>query len=257
MSPRDPRLALQLYTLRNSGLSLAELLPLIAAAGYDGVETASLAGVEAAWLRSELAANGLTVASAHVALTALRDDLAATLRYHTELGTPLLIVPWLREEDRPDSADGWRRLGSQLGELSKRVAEAGFGLAYHNHDFELTVEDGRHGLEWLADGGLAGGLAGSLGIELDVGWVAAVGLAPLALMDRLGSQVVRVHAKDVAALGSATWADVGHGVLDWSPLLGAARAAAVDWLVVEHDDPTDPLGSMRRSAAALRALLTS
>lgn len=253
MSPRDPRLALQLYTLRNSGSSLAELLPLIAAAGYDGVETASLAGVEAARLRGELAANGLAVASAHVALTALQGDLDATLRYHSELGTPLLVVPWLREEDRPDSADGWRRLGSELGELSMRVAESGFGLAYHNHDFELTVEDGRYGLEWLADGGLDG----NLGIELDIGWVAAVGLAPLALMDRLGDQVVRVHAKDVAALGSATWADVGHGALDWPPLLGAARAAAVDWLVVEHDDPTDPLGSMRRSAAALRALSTS
>lgn len=80
---------------------------------------------------------------------------------------------------------------------------------------------------------------------------------PLTLLDRLGSQVVRLHAKDVTALGSAVWEDVGHGALDWPPLLLAARAAAVEWLVVEHDDPTEPLDSMRLSAAALRALLAA
>ncbi|MBX3142578.1 MAG: sugar phosphate isomerase/epimerase [Trueperaceae bacterium] len=249
----SPRIALQLYTLRNSGRGLEELLPLVAAAGYDGVETASLAGVDAIWLRDKLADNGLAVASAHVALKTLREDLGATVAYHAALGTPLLVVPWLSEEDRPGSADGWRALGGELGELSRRVRQAGMGLAYHNHDFELVFEDGRSWLESLANGGLDGGL----GIEVDVGWVAAVGLSPLTLLDRLGSQVVRLHAKDVTALGSAVWEDVGHGALDWPPLLLAARAAAVEWLVVEHDDPTEPLDSMRLSAAALRALLAA
>lgn len=251
MSGSLPRLALQLYTVRKSGKGLEELLPLIAAAGYDGVETASLAGIEAAWLREQLAANGLVVASAHVALAALREDLGASLRYHQELGTPLLVVPWLQEEDRPATASGWHALGSELGELARRVADLGMGLAYHNHDFELDSGDGRTGLEALAAAGLAAGLK----LELDVGWVAAVGLSPLEMLGRFGDQVVRLHAKDVTASGRASWEDVGYGALDWPPLIAAARAAGTEWLVVEHDDPPDPLASLGRSAGALRALL--
>lgn len=244
------RLALQLYSVRGSGLSLRELLPTIRAAGYDGVETADLSGVSASDLRSSLAEHGLALASAHVALARLREDLPNVLDYFAEAGTALLVVPWLPQGERPSSAAGWRALGAELGELAARVAGAGFGLAYHNHDFELTEHDGAAGIELLA----AAGRGGGLGVQLDLGWVAATGNSPVAALEGLGESVVSLHVKDVAQLGSAAWEDVGHGVIDWAAVTAAAPADLA-WLVVEHDDPADPVASLQRSAAALRALV--
>lgn len=250
MTAVGKRLALQLYTARRSGLALAELLPAVRAAGYDGVESADLSGVAAGDLRRTLADNELALASAHVSLNRLRDEPASVIDYFSEAGAPLLVVPWLAPDDRPTTADGWRSLGAELGELAARVAAAGFGLAYHNHDFELSEHGGVTGLELLADAGRAGGL----GVQLDLGWVAATGRSPVAMLGSLSDSVVSLHIKDVAAFGTTAWEDVGHGAIDWSTAIAAAPVDLV-WLVVEHDDPADPLAAMRRSATALRALL--
>ena len=50
-------------------------------------------------------------------------------------------------------------------------------------------------------------------------------------------------------------ADVGTGTLDWDAILPAAKAAGVEWFVVEHDFPSDPLGSIRASYDFLAAKL--
>lgn len=246
-----PSVGLQLYTVRAAPLGLEELLDAVAAAGYDGVESVGTQGVEPERLRDALERSGLSLASAHVPLASLRGDLDGVIAAHRVLGTPLLVVPYLDAAERPDSADAWRVLGADLGALGARLRDAGLGLAYHHHDFELAGAAGDEPLRHL----LGGASADDLGLELDTGWLLQANREPVEWLADFGARAVRLHVKDLRRGTSPPWVDVGDGELALGATVDAARAQGVPWLVVEHDAPTDPLETMRRSARALRAAL--
>jgi len=248
-----PSIGLQLYTVRNAELPLGALLAAVADAGYAGVESVGTQGVEAAELRASLDEAGLELASAHVALAHLRDDLAGVAAVHRTLGTPLIVVPWLAPADRPGDAHGWADLGRELAAIGGALADEGLPLAYHHHDFELESVDGRDGLTVLAEA------AGPerLSLELDAGWLLRVGHDPAAWLATWGGRVTRLHVKDLRLGNDPPWVDVGDGELDLAAVLAAADTANVPWLLVEHDAPRDPLQTMRRSAAAVTAALAA
>lgn len=246
-----PLLGLQLYTVRRAGLPLVELLRELAAAGYAGVETVGTQGVAPEVLRDALADAGLALASAHVPLADLRRDPDAVAAEHLTLGTPLLVVPWLAPEDRPGDLAGWEGLGRELDALGARLGEAGLRLAYHHHDFELARHGGRDGLTALLDAAAPE----RLGVELDAGWLAAVGEDPAAWLAAWAPRVARLHLKDLDPGRTPPWTDVGDGTLDVAAVLEAAAAGGVAWALVEHDEPADPLATARRSAAAAGRVL--
>ncbi len=245
-----PPIALQLYTLRSLQQPPAELLAEVAAIGYSGVELAGTfaPGMPAAQLRQLIDDAGLQVVSAHVSLQDLEADLPAAIQAQKTLGNTMLIVPWVSEDLRGKTADSWQALGARLGRLAKRSAHAGMGFMYHNHDFEMTMIDGKPAIDWLMAG--AGHVA--LGWELDMAWAQHGGQDVPALLARYAGRVSRVHAKDLAADPSVSpsekgLATVGAGILDWDAILPAAKAAGVEWYIVEHDFPVDPLASIRSS----------
>ena len=247
-----PQLGVQLYTLRHVGVPLTELLAEVAAAGYQGVETVGTQGADPLQLRDALAAAGLTLASAHVPLAELRADPARMAATYRAAGSPMLVVPFLAPPERPDDLAGWATLGRELDALGERLAGEGLALAYHHHDFELVRHDGADGLTVLLDAADPERLA----LELDCGWLAAVGEDPATWIDRWGGRVVRLHLKDlVPGTGPPTWVDVGDGALDLPGVVASARAQGVPWLLVEHDAPADPLATIRRSATAARKAL--
>lgn len=236
--PEPLPLALQLYTLRHMA-SAEEMLELAAAAGYSGVETVGTHGLRASQMRAALDRHGLRVVSSHVALDALVRDLERVLGEASELGNDTLVMPYLRDDQRPRNADGWRSLGARLGAMASACAERGIRLLYHNHDFELRAFDGRTALAWLLDAGAPGGL----GFEPDVAWLARSSADPVAVLEEYGGRCPRVHVKDLAPAHARDreggWAAAGQGVLDWDALLPAIRRAGAEWLIVEHDEPLD------------------
>lgn len=246
-------MALQLYTLRQADLPLERLLEEVAAAGYQGVETVDLQGGDPRTLRGALDQAGLETSSAHVSLTRLREQFDRVVDEHGQVGTPLIIVPYLQVEQRPTDASGWTVLGQELDDLAARLAENGLRFAYHHHDFELVPVEGRTALDWL----LSAGDPGRFRLQLDLGWVFAAGGSPMAAMEAYGPRLASVHAKDVVPDQDPPWVDVGDGVLPWREVALAAARWALPWLVVEHDAPSDPLQTARRSAAALSQVLAS
>jgi sugar phosphate isomerase/epimerase len=48
--------------------------------------------------------------------------------------------------------------------------------------------------------------------------------------------------------------DVGAGTIDFRTILAAGRAAGLQHWFIEHDNPAEPLASVRASAAHLKAL---
>ncbi len=243
-----------MYSLRNLELPLGEILGEVADAGYDGIETVGTQGVTADELNALLEKHGLTVSSSHVALTDLENDPDGVIAFNKAVGNDTIIVPWIDPGARSEDAQGWQDLGVRLGEHAKKLEESGMKLLYHNHDFEMKMIAGRPALEWLVEG------AGeSLGLELDLAWVVRGDRDPLDLLQTFSGRVERVHVKDIAPPGENEdedgWADVGSGTLSWDTLLPAAEAAGAAWFVVEHDNPKDPVASVRNSATYLKGKL--
>ncbi len=241
------KLGLQLYTVRASQSSLPDLLRTVAASGYAGVESVGTQGTKPEVLKEALADAGLELASAHVALADLRADVDGVATAHRTLGTPMIVVPWLAPADRPADLQGWTALGEELDTLGARLGDAGLRLAYHHHDFELVRYGERDGLSALLDAAAPERLS----VELDTGWLLAVGHDPSHWVAAWGERVTRLHLKDVDLDRSPPWVDVGDGTLDLAGVLAVADRAGVEWVLVEHDAPEDPLETARRSAAAV------
>jgi sugar phosphate isomerase/epimerase len=91
--------------------------------------------------------------------------------------------------------------------------------------------------------------------EMDVGWVVAGGVDPIALMKAHPGRFRMMHVKDVAKGVEPNFAfkvqttSVGDGVIDWKRLLPAAYAAGVSEYFVEHEPPfTRPVLEMLRES---------
>ena len=184
--------------------------------------------------------NGVEMVSAHVMVDALENDLNSAVAFQKTLGNDTLIIPWISDANYSDSAESWQKLGERFNKIAQQVKAEGMTLLYHNHSFEFGEYDGKLGLEHLLDS------APDLGLELDIGWCQEGGVDPMPLLEKYAGRVRRVHVKDRAPEGENLeqdgWADVGHGVIDWPPLLEAARDAGAEWFVVEHDTPPTRCG---------------
>lgn len=238
-------IALQLYTLRTLKISPDQLLAAVAEAGFAGVETfGNNLGLPAPQLRAKLDEYGLQAVSTHVSLSDCEADLPSVIRFQKTLGNDMLIVPWLPEEQRGKTSQSWTAMGRRVGTLARRAQHAGMRFMYHNHDFEMVVLDGRPAIDWLMEAAAPD----NVGWEIDVAWAQFGGQDPAALLERYSGRVARLHCKDLGTNSAEHGlADVGSGKLDWNAILPAAKAAGVEWYVVEHDYPTDPLASIKRS----------
>ena len=243
--------SLQLYSARNFQ-PWEEVLKLVAEAGYAAVEGFGDAYADPPGLRAGMDRNRLAMPTAHFSLGMLENEFDAVRGIAEALGVELLVCPWLDADLRPADAAGWQAFGERLAAVGERAAKAGYGFAWHNHDFEF---------EPLGDGSIPQQIileaAPAIGWEIDVAWVARSGADPLAWIDAYGARIVAAHIKDIAPPGQAEdedgWADVGHGVMDWPGLLEALREnTPVKIIVMEHDNPRDFGRFARRSIEAVR-----
>jgi len=246
---RRDQIALQLYTLRRlSAVDLRGTLQAVAAAGYRAVELAGLPEIDPLDLRRMLDGHGLRVVASHEGIERLRADAGAVAGRMAELGCPRVIVPWMPEADRATAPDV-RRFAAELGDHARRLGEDGIALGYHNHDFEFASLDGT--TVWDV---LLAGLPPEVELELDVYWAAVGGRDPVAEIAAIADRVRLLHMKDRADDPTPHDAPVGEGSLPFPAIVEAARAAAVDWYIVEQDEPADPLRDIATSLRYLESL---
>jgi len=223
--------ALQMYSVREEAArDFLGTLKAVAAVGYESLELSGYGGLTAAELRNVLNGLGLRALSNHVALPLLRSTLDGVIDDCLSLGCRYLVCPWLPQDERGDAAS-YRRLAAELTAMGRRCRERGLGFAYHNHDFEFVQVDGRYALDTL----LEAADAQAVKSELDVYWAYFAGVDPVQVLGHLGSRCAIVHLKDMVKDNSRTFAEVGEGRLDFPAIFAAARAAGVEFYVVEQD----------------------
>jgi sugar phosphate isomerase/epimerase len=230
----------------------AGTLAAVAALGYREVELVETFEQEPARLRAQLDAAGLSAPSAHHPIDALRRDLDRVLAAATTLGHRYVVCPWLAEDQR--TAAHYRRLAADLGRIGRACRDRGLTLAYHNHEFEFdgTVFRGTTPYDVL----LAETDPALVRMELDLYWVTHAGRDPLAYFDKHPGRFPLWHVKDIRdPRGAKTIVPVGEGAIDFARIFAAGERAGLRHFFVEHDNPADPLASLRAGYAHLRRLL--
>lgn len=237
--------AINLYSVRELDDPLVDILDRVAAAGYDGVQFAGGFGEATPdQIATVLADNELEPVPAHIGLNQLESDPAAVVDTYKTVGVDGAVVPILGEshfETRTAAAAA----GERLDALGTALDEHGFDLHYHNHAAEFVPVDTTTAFEVFAE-------ASTVGLELDVGWIHTVGMDPAALIERYGDRVDLIHMKDMA---DGEFREIGEGTVDMANCAAAARSVDAEWLIYEHDQPTDPASSIETGAVFLETLI--
>lgn len=257
----DARIAVQLFSLhKDLAHDAAGTLAALRASGVTQVEAYGTLGRDAAGFKALLDQAGLTAVGSHVGLTQLRDDVPGIIETAKIVGYRYVGVAWLK----PPGAAADKGIGP--AEVDAAIAAykaacpalkaAGLHVMYHIHGYEFAAD----GSGTLMDRLLAGLDPSCVELQMDVFWVVRAGVDPVALLRRLGGRVKLLHVKDMrpdAPVGQFTgsaapgdFAPIGRGRVDWPTLLAAARAAGVDWYVLEDESPT-PAAHLATSLAWL------
>ena len=245
------RLGVQLYTLRDIFPGdFVGVLEAVKRIGYDEVEFAGYHERDPQAVRAVLDDIGLTAPATHVPIDFLRDNLDGVLETANVVGHEYVVLPWLIEDQRPDSLDGYRRLAEELNGWGERAQTAGVQVAYHNHAFEFDRfggdTPGYDAMLQEADPDL-------VDFEMDLYWVTEAGYDPVAYFERYPGRFPLFHVKDRTLTGEMT--PVGAGDIDFARIFDHAEQAGLRHAFVEHDNPGDePLESIAASYAHLESL---
>lgn len=244
-----PKTAINLYSVRELDEPIERVLDRVAAAGYDGVQFAgrySPIEGDRESIADALAAHDLEATPPHIGFEALRDDREGTLAAYEPIDIDALVVPWL-DERHFESTAAVDEIVGEMNRLADDLRAAGWDLHYHNHAHEyVDLGEG-----WAFDRFLD---RTEFGIELDVGWALAGGDDPADRIRSLDDRVSQVHMKDLDANANPGFVAIGEGDVDMRACADAAVAVDAEWLIYEHDDPTEPAATIDRGAAFLDEL---
>lgn len=244
--------AIQFYTLRNLPDTVLDLIRRVGAVdnnggpGYDAVEFAGLGETSASEIADTLEQTGLEASSAHVGLEPLENDLEGTVETYTQIGVDSLVVPYI-DPSQIDTIAKTKEFAERMNAVDDQLGED-VQLGFHNHDGEFqSLENDRTPLE-LFDETLNDGIV----FEIDVGWVQTAGFDPVDIIETYSDRTHFIHMKDMI---DGEFAEIGEGTVDMRAVSRVARTKAnVEYLIYEHDEPTNPAGSVATGGGVLSLL---
>jgi sugar phosphate isomerase/epimerase len=253
---RLDRIGLQLYTVRDLLKQDFEgTLARVAEIGYLEVEFAGYDDHTPEQIAAALDRHYLSSPSAHVPFEAIAHKWEETLQAARRVGHQFVVCAWISEERRR-TVDDWHAIADQLNRAGAACRDAGLQFAYHNHSYEFVSLGGRLPYDVLlerTDPAL-------VHLELDLFWMTFGGGDPVAYFARYPGRFPLVHVKDMSpkpapdVAPERVMADVGRGSIDWKRIFARSREAGIVHYFVEHDQPADPLASIRASFDYLKRL---
>jgi sugar phosphate isomerase/epimerase len=243
------KIGIQMYTVRNQARAdLAATLTRLSAIGFKEVEWWGTYPLTPAQIRGLLDSNGLAAPSVHIGIPRGPEGWAPIVDSARVLGHEWIVAA--SPPFTPKTADDWKRLAAAFNDAGKRVHDAGFRFAFHNHTDGMKDVDGARPYEML----LAETDPKLVSFQLDVHWAYAGGADPLDLIARYPGRFRMMHIKDSAGPPDYKQADVGAGTYPWAKILDAADRAGFEHYFVEHDSPADAMVFAKTSHDYLAAL---
>jgi sugar phosphate isomerase/epimerase len=222
------KLSVQCYTLRDDfAKDVWGTFKALRNLGLNYVEIGGTYGMPARDLKAGLDDLGLRVSANHVGIQDLESKLDEVIDENLTLGNMCIVLPWIGEDRY---GKGWGLFAKELEPIGAKIRAAGMTFAYHNHNFEFKLENGKPGLDVFyetADPKL-------IAAQIDTYWVAYGGGDPAAYIRKLKGRLPQIHCKDGK--------------------LGAARESNVEVASIELDVcPRPPIESVKMSVEFLRS----
>ncbi|SDY88545.1 Xylose isomerase-like TIM barrel [Micromonospora pattaloongensis] len=243
-------IGLVLYTVRATMPAAPEAtLAALSDCGFRNAEPSGSVnnyyGKSATDLAPRVAGAGMSVPSTGVSQSNLENNLDGVIADAKAFGARYVRI---------SGSGSWRpadyaKLARTLNSVGAKLKQAGITVAYHNHGFEFTEQNGVRGYDVLlreTDPRL-------VAMELDLYWAASAGVDPVDLIKRYPGRFSLFHVKDMAADGS--FADVGEGTINFSRIFAHSEMAGVDYYFTENDSPKpDGVSSACDSYSNLRKI---
>jgi sugar phosphate isomerase/epimerase len=245
--PARSKIGIQLYTVgEDLKRDVPGTLQRLRAIGYTQVETAGFAGLTAKQFRAHLDEAGLVCHSAHLPLGnqplgPLFDD-AHTIGAHFVVSS--VLFPPKALSGGALSLDDYQAMAKRANDLGSKAKQAGLQYAYHNHNVEFRpLDGGAIGYDVLlkqTDPTL-------VDFEMDCGWVVAAGHNPIGYFHNYPHRYKMLHIKDFVAGSKISTSlangerpqgtELGHGHIDYKPILDAAAKIGIYDYYVEQEPP--------------------
>jgi len=244
------KIGLQLYTVRSQmKVSVVRTIAQVAAIGYKEVEFADYFGTPPRSIKQLLDDNDLKSPAAHISLDALRGPWNRTLSDAAEIDHKWLVIASMGAADT-SSLDALKRTADLIHKSADDARFYKIKLAFHNHAGEFKEVEGKriydHLLELVKPS--------ELDFEMDLYWITKGGGDPFAYFKRWPGRFPLVHVKDAGPAPEQRMEDVGKGVIKWAEIFAQRKVAGIKHFFVEHDNPADPMASIKASYDYLHAL---
>jgi sugar phosphate isomerase/epimerase len=232
----EPTLGVQMFTLRKYTQSEDDLkmaLERVSRMGYRSIQISAFGDVKPAAVAAICADNGLAIGGTHVAWDRYRHNLDQVIEEHQLWQCRHTAVGMIPPKTYLSMA-GLAKFIDEVQPISDKLKAAGIDFSYHNHAHEFRQFDGKPWLQHLYDGCSAE----TLKAELDTHWIQAGGADPAVWVERYGDRMPLLHLKDFAINDEyqRVFAPVGHGNMNWTTILAAARQHPIEYYFVEQDN---------------------
>jgi sugar phosphate isomerase/epimerase len=234
----------------------------VAEIGYREVEFAGYFDHSSQEVKTILDRHALVAPSAHVDYKVLGDKWPGVLDAAKIVGHKYIVCPWIPEEIRKQP-DGWKQAAETFNRAGAASKKAGIQFAYHNHWFEFDPVNGKLPYDTL----LEQCDAKLVKMELDLCWITVGRQDPLKYFNRYPGRFPLVHVKDLTKIPEASasggqnfgdslpeMTEVGSGIIDWKKIFAQSDKAGIKHYFVEHDNPKNPLESIKISFDYLNRL---
>ena len=252
------QIAAQMYTLREhceTPSDIAKTCAKLKDMGFGSIQ-ASAAGfstIDAAELKKILDDTGLTCCATHRSFEQLQDK-DASIEYHRTLGCKYAAIGgwgWKGTETQAE----WEQFIDEFSQLAAQYEGSDMKIGYHNHSHEfapfgLATEPAKISPDACPMTVLEKKLGPAAFFEIDTYWVAHGGAEPSAWLKRLAGRIPAIHLKDITVTSAREhkMCEVGLGNLNWPGILEAAKAAGVEYYIIERDrGDLDPFESLKIS----------
>ena len=255
MAARTRPFGLQLYTLRDDMPKDPKgILKQVASFGYKQIEgyegpQGLFWGMSNTDFKKYMDDLGLQYISSHCNTKQNFEEKAAQA---ASIGMKYLINPYLGKQP---TLDDYKRAADDFNKNGEICRKAGLKFAYHNHDYSFTAVDG----QFPQDVMMQGTDPALVDYEMDMYWVVTAGQDPKAWFKKYPNRFKLGHVKD-RRKNTTEQADsvvVGTGSIDFTDLLKDARAAGMEYFIIEQEryDGTTPIAAVQQNAEYMKKLV--
>jgi sugar phosphate isomerase/epimerase len=233
----------QLYSVRdNCKTDFPGTISAVAQMGYAGVEFAGYWERSAMEIRKMLDDDGIVACGSHTPYEMVQPDkLKATIEFNQIIGNHFIIVPNMNGPTR----QFWLDRAKEFNDLAAQLQPLGLSIGYHSHWHDFKPVDGE--MPWNIFGE---NTSSEVILQLDTSNCCDGGADPLTELEKFPGRTRSIHIKPN---GGGPEAVIGEDKIDWTAVFEWCETrGGTQWYVCEHETSKDPMGTMRRTYAALK-----